>query len=130
MQNKRHMEYMKTIETQEQYDKAIHRIEELYRQTDEDTSIDNPLMIELDELGRMVEQYEDVHYPISKPSLVATIKLRMYEMGISQKKLAELLQISQSRLSAYLNGKSVPSLKTARRISQSLNIDADIVLGV
>lgn len=124
------MEYMKTIETQEQYDKAIHRIEELYRQTDEDTSIDNPLMIELDELGRMVEQYEDVHYPISKPSLVATIKLRMYEMGISQKKLAELLQISQSRLSAYLNGKSVPSLKTARRISQSLNIDADIVLGV
>ena len=54
------MEYMKTIETQEQYDKAIHRIEELYRQTDEDTS----------------------------------------------------------------------SLKTARRISQSLNIDADIVLGV
>lgn len=124
------MGYMKTIETQEQYDKAIHRIEELYRQTDEDTSIDNPLMIELDELGRMVEQYEDVHYPISKPSLVATIKLRMYEMGISQKKLAELLQISQSRLSAYLNGKSVPSLKTARRISQSLNIDADIVLGV
>ena len=124
------MEYMKTIETQEQYDKAIHRIEELYRQTDEDTPIDNPLMIELDELGRMVEQYEDVHYPISKPSLVATIKLRMYEMGISQKKLAELLQISQSRLSAYLNGKSVPSLKTARRISQSLNIDADIVLGV
>ena len=124
------MEYMKTIETQEQYDKAIHRIEELYRQTDEDTPIDNPLMIELDELGRMVEQYEDVHYPISKPSLVATIKLRMYEMGISQKKLAELLQISQSRLSAYLHGKSVPSLKTARRISQSLNIDADIVLGV
>ena len=124
------MEYMKTIETQEQYDKAIHRIEELYRQTDEDTPIDNPLMIELDELGRMVEQYEDVHYPISKPSLVATIKLRMYEMGISQKKLAELLQISQSRLSAYLHGKSDPSLKTARRISQSLNIDADIVLGV
>jgi HTH-type transcriptional regulator/antitoxin HigA len=121
---------MKTIETIQQYDEAIRRIEELYLQTDESTPIDNPLMVELDQLGRMVEKYEDIHYPISKPSLIATIKLRMYEMGISQKKLAEMLHISQSRLSAYLHGKSEPSLKTARRISQDLNIDADIVLGV
>lgn len=121
---------MKQIETKQQYDETIARIEELYRLTDENTPADDPMMIELDQLGRIVEQYEDAHYPISKPSLAAAIKLRMYEMGLTQKKLAELLHVSPTRISGYLHGKCSPSLKTARRISQSLKIDSDIILGV
>lgn len=121
---------MKAIKTKKQYDEAISRIEDLYQLTDENTPVDDPLMIELDLLGREIEKYEDIHYPIAKPSLPAVIRLRMYEMGLSQKKLAELLQLSQSRVSAFLHGKCDPSLKTARKISQKLNIDADIVLGV
>ena len=121
---------MNKIETQQQYDEAIRRVEELYRLTDDNTPADDPKMLELDKLGQMVEEYEEIHYPIAKPSLAATLKLRMYEMGISQKKLAEILQVSQNRLSGYLHGKCDPSLKTARRISKNLNIDADIVLGV
>ena len=54
----------------------------------------------------------------------------MYEMGITQKQLAEMLNVSQSRVSEYLSGKSEPTLKIARLISKKLNIDADIVLGV
>ena len=121
---------MNKIETQQQYDEAINRVEELYSQTNENTPIGDPKMLELDLLGRMVEEYEEIHYPIAKPSLAATLRLRMYEMGISQKRLAEILHVSQARLSGYLHGKCDPSLKTARRISKSLNIDADIVLGV
>lgn len=121
---------MRQIETQQQYEAAISRIEELYRLTDESTSIDDPKMIELDELGKEVEKYEDVHYPIAKPSLAAVLRLRMYEMGLSQKRLAEMLHVSQSRVSDFLHGKGEPSMKTARLMSQGLNIDADIVLGV
>ena len=55
---------MTKIETKQQYDDAIRRIEKLYRETDENTPIDDPRMLELDVLGREVEKYEDVHYPI------------------------------------------------------------------
>jgi HTH-type transcriptional regulator/antitoxin HigA len=52
----------------------------------------------------------------------------MFEMGLSQKKLSELLNVSPSRVSEYLNGKSEPTLKVARAISTKLNIDANLVL--
>ena len=75
-------------------------------------------------------EYEDIHYPISKPSLVDTIKLRLYEMGITQSKLAEMLGISPARVSEIMTGKCEPTLKVARAICQKLNISPDIVLGV
>ena len=121
---------MITINTKEQYEKAIRRIEELYRLTDENTPANDSMMEELDLLGKAIEKYEDIHYPIAKPSLAAVIRLRMYEMGLNQKKMAEILHVSQGRLSLYLHGKSDPSLKTARIICQKLNIDSDVVLGV
>ena len=64
------------------------------------------------------------------PSLIDVIKLRMFEMGINQAKLSELLNVSPSRISDYLTGRSEPTLKVARDISKKLNIDANIVLGI
>lgn len=87
-------------------------------------------LIELNLLFGLVEEYEDEHYPIKTPSLADVIKLRMYEMGINQTKLSELLGVSPSRISDYLTGRSEPTLKVAREISRKLNIDANIVLGV
>ena len=54
----------------------------------------------------------------------------MYEMGLTQANLAKLLNVSPSRISEYLSGKSEPTLKVAKEISRQLNIDANIVLGV
>ena len=54
----------------------------------------------------------------------------MYELGLTQTKLSELLNVSPSRVSEYLSGKCEPTLKVAREMSRKLNIDADIVLGV
>ena len=54
----------------------------------------------------------------------------MYEMGLSQAKLSELLGVSPSRISDYFTGRSEPTLKVAREISKKLNIDVNIVLGV
>jgi HTH-type transcriptional regulator/antitoxin HigA len=102
----------------------------LYRLTDENTPVNDPMMREMDELGKVIEAYEDIHYPIDKPSLATVLRLRMYEMGLNQKRLAELLHVSRSRISSYMAGKSEPTLKTARAIVQKLNIDASTVLGV
>ena len=68
--------------------------------------------------------------PIAAPTLVETIKLRMYEMGLTQTELAEMLGLSTARLSEIITGKGEPSLKTGREISRKLNIDPAIVLGV
>lgn len=54
----------------------------------------------------------------------------MFELHISQLKLSEILNISPSRVSEYLTGKSEPTLKVAREISKRLKIDASVVLGL
>jgi len=108
----------------------MHRIEELLPLVNDNTPVDNPNYLELDMLSDMVEEYEDIHYPIGKPTLIDIIKLRLYEMGITQSKLAEMLGLSNARVSEILNGKSEPSLKIGRELSRQLNIDPEIVLGV
>lgn len=121
---------MVKIQNETAYKAAMERIEELLPLVDDDTPVTDKNLIELDLLSGLVEEYEDEHYPIKSPSLVDVIKLRMYEMGINQVKLSELLGVSPSRISDYLTGRCEPTLKVAREISQKLNIDANIVLGV
>lgn len=96
----------------------------------EDTPADDPEMIELSLLGNLVADYEDEHYAIGEPTLIDTIKLRMYEMGLTQASLAKLIGVSPSRVCDYLSGKSEPTMKVGRAISRKLNISPSIVLGV
>ena len=108
----------------------MERIEELLPLVDDNTPTSDKNLIELDLLSSLVSEYEDEHYLIRQPSLVDVIKLRMYEMGLNQSKLSELLGVSPSRVSDFLTGRSEPTLNVARKISKTLNIDANVVLGV
>ena len=108
----------------------MERIEELLPLVDDNTPASDKNLIELDLLSSLVSEYEDEHYPIRQPSLIDVIKLRMYEMGLNQSKLSELLGVSPSRVSDFLTGRSEPTLNVARKISKTLNIDANVVLGV
>ena len=116
--------------TEKQYKVSCERIEELLQLVGNDTSENDRNVIELDFISDLVADYEEKYFPVKSPNLEEVIKLRMYEMGITQNKLAEILEVSPSRVSEYLNGKSEPTLKVARTISKKLNIDASIVLGV
>jgi HTH-type transcriptional regulator/antitoxin HigA len=118
------------IKNERQYNVACERIEELLRVVGNDTPTSDKNFIELDLLSDLVADYEETHYPVKEPVLADVIKLRMYEMGINQMKLSELLEISPSRVSEYLTGKSEPTLPVARNISRKLNINASVVLGV
>ena len=121
---------MVRIQNETTYKAAMERIEELLPLTDDNVPLTDKNLIELDLLSKLVSEYEDEHYPIKTPSLVNVMKLRMYEMGLSQAKLSELLGVSPSRISDYFTGRSEPTLKVAREISKKLNIDVNIVLGV
>lgn len=121
---------MAKIENEVEHDAICQRIEELFQLVDDNTPLTDRNLIDLDLLSGLVEEYEDEHYPIKTPSLVDVIKLRMYEMGINQAKLSELLGVSSLHINDYLTRRSEPTLKVARDLSLKLNIDANIVLGV
>ena len=121
---------MAKIQNETAYKAAMERIEELLPLVDDNTPLNDKNLIELDLLSEHVDDYEEEHYPIKSPSLVDVIKLRMYEMGLNQAKLSELLGVSPSRVSDYLTGRCEPTLIVAREMSRKLNIDANIVLGI
>ena len=121
---------MVQIKTEKQYQAACARIDELLKVVNNETSEDDKNLLELDLISDLVADYEEEHYPIAAPTLVELLKLRMYEMGLTQTKLAEMLGISTARISEIITGKGEPSLKTGREISRKLDIDPAIVLGV
>ena len=121
---------MTKIETKEQYEWAVKRVEELLPLVTDETPSNDPNSIELELLSNLVADYSEEHFALGEPSLTDVLKLRMYEMGLNQKSLAKLIGISPSRLSDYISGKCEPTLKIARELSKKLNIDANIVLGV
>ncbi|PWJ54069.1 HTH-type transcriptional regulator/antitoxin HigA [Dyadobacter jejuensis] len=118
------------IKSEKDYHVILERIEDLLSSPE---NIENPEakgFIELNILSDLVADYEEAHFPVLPPTLPEAIKLRMHELGLSQKALSDYLGISSSRISEYLNGKSEPTLKVAREISRKLDIEASIVLGV
>ena len=52
----------------------------------------------------------------------------MYEMGLKQDDLAQLLEVPKSRVSEYLRGKRDITLEVARKLHSKLQIDSDIIL--
>jgi len=121
---------MTQINNKAEYEALKLRIEELLEIVDNDTPELDKGMIELSVISNLVADYEETHFPIATPSLIDVIKLRMYEMGLNQVKLSQMLGVSTSRISEYLTGKSEPTLKVAREMNKKLNIDAHIILGI
>lgn len=122
---------MAQIKTEKEYEAAMARIDELLPLTWTDgIPDDSHENIELNLLSDLIAEYENLHYPIGKPTLIDILKLRMYEMGLSQKAIAALLGISEPRMSEIMHGKTEPSLSLARTMSQKLDIEPSIVLGV
>ena len=85
----------------------------------------------LNKLSLAAEQYEDnlQMMPIKAPTtLVEMIRFKMFEMNLKQKQLANLLEISETRISELLCGKRKLNLELAKKLYQKLNIDAAFLL--
>lgn len=109
---------MKKIENEAQYRWALSRVEELLPHVKDDTLRTDPLSMELELLSGLVADYSDEHFAIGEPSLVDMIKLRMFEMGLTQAALAKLIGVNSSRICEFLSGKKQPTLNQARAISK------------
>ena len=122
------MKNIQKITNKKQYQNATERIEVLLKVIGNDTDPKDPKFIELDNLSDIVAEYEEVQYPIPKPELIETIKLRMFERGLKQKDLARILGTSSARVSEYLRGKRKLTFDVAKSMHKKLNIDAEIIL--
>ena len=68
---------IKNIKTNEDYEQAIKRIEVIF-----DAQPDSPEFDELQLLVKLVESYEEEHFPIEKPDAMSTLKFRMEQQGL------------------------------------------------
>ena len=121
---------MAKIINEHQYNWAVARVEALLPIVTEDMPETAPERIELELLSNLVADYSEDHFALGEPSLNEVLKLKMYELGLTQKALAEIIGVSPSRLCDYLSGKCEPTLRVAREICRKLEIDPGIVLGV
>jgi HTH-type transcriptional regulator/antitoxin HigA len=120
---------MAELENERQYEVMLERIEELLPLVSNETPLDDRNLTELVVISNLVEEYEEKYYPVPMPTLSEIIRYEMAERGITQKELAEMLGVSPSRVSEYMNGKAEPTLKVARILNKKLDIDADFLLG-
>lgn len=116
--------------TQEQYEFALARIEELLPLVNDELPANNKNVVELSVMSDLVIEYEKEHYPIEKPSVADLIEFSLKEKGMTQKQLADEIGISPSRISDYMSGRSEPTLKIARLLCQILNIQPALMLGM
>jgi HTH-type transcriptional regulator/antitoxin HigA len=77
-------------------------MEELLQDSNNIENQNSRRYVEFSLLSDLVADYEEKNYPVAKPELSEVVKIRMAEMGLNQKKLSELLGVSTSRVSEYL----------------------------
>ena len=121
---------MAKIKNECQYDWAVARVEALLPVVTDEMPESAPERIELELLSELVADYSEEHFSLGEPSLNEVLKLKMFELGLTQKALAEIIGVSPSRLCDYLSGKCEPTLRVAREICRKLEIDPSVVLGV
>lgn len=119
-----------SVITKEQYEYALERIEEILPLVDDDMPNNHKLAVELTLVSDIVIEYEKEHYPIAKPTVAELIQLYLEEKDITQKQLAQTIGISPSRINDFIAGRAEPTLKVARSLCQTLNIPAELMLGI
>jgi HTH-type transcriptional regulator/antitoxin HigA len=113
---------IRPIKTEQDYNFAINRVEELWG-----AKKDTPAGDEFDLLVTLVESFEIKHYPIAPPDPVDAIKFRMEQMGMTKADMVQYLG-SQSRVSEILNRKRSLTLNMIKSLYKELKIPADILL--
>lgn len=57
---------MEQLKSEQEYLKALNRIDELLQLTGDDVPSNDPNMVELLEISDLIYDYESIHYPIGK----------------------------------------------------------------
>jgi len=113
---------IKPIKTEEDYQAALSRLEEIFDAPDGTSESD-----ELDILGLLVDEYEKEHYPIDSPDPIEAIKIRMEELNMRQVDLIPVIG-GKSHVSEILNRKRRLTIQMIRRLKERLNLSAELLI--
>src|SRR3990172_4125936 len=111
------------IKTSRDYDRALHRIEQLM-EAEAGTKAGDELGV----LTTLVEAYEAKHHAICPPDPIEAIKFRMDQLGMTRKDLEAMLG-GRGRVSEILTKKRGLSLEMIRRLHRKLNIPLESLVG-
>jgi len=71
------------IQTEKEYNIIVKKIEVLLQNPDTIENHEAREYVERNILADLVSDFEERYYPIKKPTLIETMKLRMYERGLN-----------------------------------------------
>jgi HTH-type transcriptional regulator / antitoxin HigA len=112
----------KLIKTEEEYNSALARIDELFDSVPGSKDFD-----EAELLIALVELYEEKHYKIEAPDPIEAIKFRMEQMDMKRMDLAKYLG-TRSRVSEILNRQRNLTLAMIKKLHKELGIPAESLL--
>ena len=113
---------LRMIKNDQDYQKTLKRIEELF-----DSKSNTPQGDELEILSFLVEDYENINYPIDFPDPIEAIKFRMDQSDLSQRDLIPFIG-NRAKVSRVLSGKAPLTLKMIRALHEHLRIPAEVLL--
>jgi len=115
---------LKVIKTEEEYQRFLDWSDEMF---DKKVSPDSPEGEELKVILLLIQQYEDLHYPIPKPDPIDAIKIKMADLGLKNQHFVGKVG-SKGYVSAILNRKKPLTLQLARYFHHELGIPAEVLL--
>jgi HTH-type transcriptional regulator/antitoxin HigA len=113
---------IKLIKTEEEYQIALEQLDKIF-----DAAEGSPDSDQADILALLIDEYENVHYPIEAPDPIEAIKIRMEEMQLKQKDIAAALG-GKNRASEILNRKRKLTVDMIRKLTKSLNLSASLLI--
>lgn len=79
--------------------------------------------------ARLIQDYEQTHFPIVDPDPIDALLFRMEQEGIDRGGLSDLLGTSTGRVSEVLSGRRPLSIGMIRTLHRKLGISGDILIG-
>jgi HTH-type transcriptional regulator/antitoxin HigA len=115
------------IRTREDYDSVMNMIDVMMAMGSQNS--DAQTLAEIRRLALLAQTYEKHVYIIPAPTtLSGIIEMKMYEMRLNQKQLAQKLHISNAKLSLILSGKQKPDIAFLKSAFKELHIDAHMLM--
>jgi len=113
---------IKPIKSDKDYRNALERLEMIF-----DAPVDTTEGDEAEILSLLIENYENVNYPIEAPDPIEAIKIRMEELNMRQKDLVGIIG-GKSRVSEILNRKKRLTVDMIRDLERILQISASVLV--
>jgi HTH-type transcriptional regulator/antitoxin HigA len=118
---------MKKIKNDADYNHVMAKIDGLMAKGSDKVSKEE--LAEIRSMAQAAQSYEHAKYVIEAPTtIVGMIEMRMFEMKLKQRDLAQKLDVSDAKLSLIMNGKQKPDVSFLKAVHTQLNIDANFLL--